>query len=287
MIRFAGRKFDINGLGLPTACPCCGGDLLVLNNGEVECVNPACQQKVIHKFAYWFMRLGVKGAGPAFFEEMSKDCKTLSEVMNNFDVNYFNKWAGGKNGEKVFASFKQKIAGNLTVATYLSWFDLRGFGERKLTLLESNESFKEIYASKDKAKAFKLLPSRMALYITDDINGISADTMAAIASAINDNIDDIVGGCAYFGKQIQSAEEEKPAAGGKLAGQSFCFHGKLSESRKALEAEVIENGGTIGAVNKSLSFLVCNEQDDGSNKTAAAIKLGIKMITEAQFKAML
>ena len=46
---------------------------------------------------------------------------------------------------------------------------------------------------------------------------------------------------------------------------------------------VIANGGKIGGVTKSLNYLVCNSQNDGSSKTNKAIQLGVKMITEDEF----
>ena len=49
---------------------------------------------------------------------------------------------------------------------------------------------------------------------------------------------------------------------------------------------VIANGGKIGGVTKSLNYLVCNSQNDGSSKTNKAIQLGVKMITEDEFLMM-
>lgn len=49
---------------------------------------------------------------------------------------------------------------------------------------------------------------------------------------------------------------------------------------------VIDNGGKVAGVSKTLSFLVCQDLDTSSGKGEKARKLGVKMITPDEFLKM-
>ena len=79
------------------------------------------------------------------------------------------------------------------------------------------------------------------------------------------------------------------AAGGKLEGKSFCFTGELvTMKRQDAEALVKKNGGSCkSSVTKDLTYLVTNDTTSGSSKNVKAASLGIPVITEEQFLALL
>ena len=74
-----------------------------------------------------------------------------------------------------------------------------------------------------------------------------------------------------------------------LEGISFCFTGELKEiKRKEAEEKVKELGGTAkSSVVKSLTYLVTNEPDSGSSKNKKAQELGVKIIDEKEFLALI
>jgi DNA ligase (NAD+) len=73
-------------------------------------------------------------------------------------------------------------------------------------------------------------------------------------------------------------------AGGKLSGMSFVFTGTLSGfSRPAAQAKIKSLGGSISnSISRHTSVIVCG-RDPGSKK-ARAQELGVKIITEEEFK---
>ena len=79
------------------------------------------------------------------------------------------------------------------------------------------------------------------------------------------------------------------AGGGLLAGKSFCFTGELVTMKRAdAEQLVKKNGGSIkSSVTKDLSYLVTNDTSSGSSKNVKAAKLGIPVIDEKAFLALL
>lgn len=77
------------------------------------------------------------------------------------------------------------------------------------------------------------------------------------------------------------------AAGGPLAGKTFCFTGALGRPRKELEQMVESRGGTLlSGVTKDLHYLVMADPNSGSSKAEKAKKYGTQCLDEAQFMAM-
>ena len=77
------------------------------------------------------------------------------------------------------------------------------------------------------------------------------------------------------------------AAGGPLAGKTFCFTGALGRPRKELEQMVESRGGTLlSGVTKDLQFLVMADPGSGSSKAEKAKKYGTECLDEAQFMAL-
>lgn len=82
------------------------------------------------------------------------------------------------------------------------------------------------------------------------------------------------------------AKQEK-AAGGKLAGKTFVVTGTLpSLSRDDAHALVRKNGGKVASsVSKNTSYLIAGE--NAGSKLDTAKSLGVKVITEQEFKDLL
>ena len=80
-----------------------------------------------------------------------------------------------------------------------------------------------------------------------------------------------------------------PLAGGILSGLSFCFTGELSSmKRPQAEQKVKDLGGIIKTSGvKGLSYLVTNDPSSGSSKNRKAESLGIPVIGEKEFLALL
>jgi len=78
------------------------------------------------------------------------------------------------------------------------------------------------------------------------------------------------------------------AAGGPLAGKTFCFTGALARPRKELEQLVEGLGGTLlSGVTKELHYLVMADPQSGSSKSQKARQYGTECLDEAQFMALI
>jgi DNA ligase (NAD+) len=77
------------------------------------------------------------------------------------------------------------------------------------------------------------------------------------------------------------------AAGGKLAGKTFCFTGALPRPRKEYESLVEKHGGSVlSGVTKELDYLVLADPTSASTKAEKARKYGTQCIDAAAFLAL-
>ena len=73
-----------------------------------------------------------------------------------------------------------------------------------------------------------------------------------------------------------------------LAGKTFVITGSLETyaNRNELKKEIEERGGKVsGSVSKKTSYLISNE-DSTSSKSVKAKELGVKIITETEYKSL-
>jgi DNA ligase (NAD+) len=79
---------------------------------------------------------------------------------------------------------------------------------------------------------------------------------------------------------------ETTATASGLSGKSFVITGTLSQPRNHFKNLILENGGKVtGSVSKATDYLLCGA-DPGSKRDKAE-KLGVKIIDEDEFQALL
>ena len=85
-----------------------------------------------------------------------------------------------------------------------------------------------------------------------------------------------------------AAPQPTNVGGGALNGKHVVFTGTMKTgSRDALQEQAREHGATVqSSVNSKTNYLVCGDKV-GASKTTKAEKLGVKVITEADYLAML
>jgi len=278
------KDYITKNLNLPTVCPCCGGDLTITESGFVECQNMSCKNKVKHMFAEFFTKLEVEGAGEGFIENLAAEKKTITEVIQMTNTDFYNVIMS-KNGYKIHMNLHKALAKPMTLAKFVSLFDLRGFGEKKFLDLDQLAPFKGVYEEPEAV---------LACVTAEDIKKhhpasmVSEDVIAKFASEFCLKREDMVNAIKTGLVKLEAAKKVE-VKDGKLTGKSFCFTGKAEAigSRSKCEELVIANGGTISSVKKGLSFLVTDDTESGSSKNKKAKELGIPVITSFEFKDMI
>jgi DNA ligase (NAD+) len=114
------------------------------------------------------------------------------------------------------------------------------------------------------------------------IGDITAETIVQGTKDLEIEIDEILAAGVVSIAPPPNAEDQP------LRGLSFCFTGELKTmKRSAAEEKVKALGGSAkSSVVKDLSYLVTNDTESGSAKNKKANDLGVKIINEDQFLAL-
>ena len=276
------KDYLTKNINLPTVCPCCGGDLTVTQSGFVECQNITCTNKVKHMFAEFFSKLEIEGAGEGFIETLSKsDFKTIKEVITA-DPSEFRCIISSVNGLKIHDNMMAALAKPMTLAKFVSLFDLRGFGEKKFLDIDQLEPFKGVYEDPEAVLAGVTMDS---LKKHHPASMVSEDVIHKFAFEFALKREDMIN-CLKTGLIKLAPAEVKEVKDGKLSGKSFCFTGAMDYKRSDLEKMVTDNGGAVSSVKKGLTFLVQADPSSKSSKSVKAKSLGIAIITPEEFLEM-
>ena len=276
------KDYITKNLKLPTVCPCCGGDLTVTQSGFVECQNITCRNKVKHMFAEFFTKLEIEGAGEGFIEALANsDFKTIREVITA-DRSEFRCIISSVNGLKIHDNMMAALAKPMTLAKFVSLFDLRGFGEKKFLDLDQLEPFKGVYEDPEAVLAGVTMD---ALKKHHPASMVSEDVIQKFAFEFALKREDMIN-CLKTGLIKLAPAEVKEVKDGKLSGKSFCFTGAMDYKRSDLEKMVTDNGGAVSSVKKGLTFLVQADPSSKSSKSVKAKSLGIAIISPEEFLEM-
>lgn len=276
------QSYITKNLHLPTVCQCCGGDLNITESGFVECQNITCTNKVKHMFAEFFSKLEIEGAGEGFIETLSKsDFKTIKEVITA-DRKEFQNIISSVNGLKIHDNMMAALAKPMTLAKFVSLFDLRGFGEKKFLDIDQLEPFKGVYEDPEAVLAGVTMND---LKKHHPASMVSEDVIHKFAFEFALKREDMIN-CLKTGLIKLAPAEVKEVKDGKLSGKSFCFTGAMDYKRSDLEKMVVDNGGTVSSVKKGLTFLVQADPSSTSSKSVKAKSLGISIISPEEFLEM-
>ena len=244
-------------------CPSCGAKL-VRELPELRCVNPDCPETQLMRLLAAVRNIGIERLG-------EPNLRRMREVL------------GVRNLKDIF---------NLTVPDIMR---LEGFQE-----LSANNLYKEIQAART-APDYQLLASlnikgigpniAKAILKTNtlkELEGMNAEQLANLegigperAGAIEKElrerkaeIDELLE-CLTIVQTKSDSAEERP---------TVCFTGKMPEKRSYYENLAKANGyDSADSVTSGLSLLVTAEADSTSSKAVKAARLGVKVMTLADW----
>ena len=258
----------------PSNCPYCGSELIEIG-ANLFCPNENCKPRVVASLTNFACKNGMNVEG---FSE-----KTASVLFENFGVKTFSG---------LYNLDKQKI------------LELEGFKDAKTdNLLTSIENSKKVdFANFIYAlgidKVGKKTASDLAKEFKDyeELKSSSLDRLLEIPE-IGEIIARLI--FEYFSKQENIEEIERLFSlgvtinypvknqGGVFEGEKVVLTGTLSEFKRDQAQKIIEdNGGEVmSSVSKKTTMVLAGE--NAGSKLDKANALGIKIISEEQFKLML
>lgn len=268
---------------IPCHCPACGQETTIQKTNDVEvlfCLNPACPAKAIKSFALFVSRdaLNIDGMSEATLEKFIgrgflHDFSELFHLDRHKDEIVEMDGFGQKSYDRLADSIEKARHTTLPKLLYALGIPNVGLANAKLI-----------------CRHFDFDPEKVRHAAADEISEIEG--LGEVIAA---------GYCAWFAR-TENQEEfdrllaeldlEKPQTVGAqpLAGKVFVITGSVEHfaNRSELKEKIESLGGKVtGSVTKKTSYLINNDVTSGSSKNKKAKELGMEIISEEMFLAML
>lgn len=265
-------------LHIPSICPICGGDTEIVQENDSKvlmCGNSHCEGKLINKIEHFFGKKGLdaKGISKATIEKLI-DWGWVESVTDVFELSKYSKeW-------KNIQGFGEKSVSNI----------LKAIDGCKFCMLESVISAAGIpligrTVARDLSKKFNSYEDfRNAIrdgFDFTQFNGYGYEMHRAISNYDYTELDYIVENYLTLEKNNDIIDIQK------LKDLTFCITGKVHiwKNRDELSTFIESLGGkTTGSVSKNTNYLINNDVNSTSAKNNKAKELGIKIISEEDFK---
>ena len=267
---------DTRPIELPRLCGTCGS--AVVNEGKrIYCPNPQCPRRAFHRLQRWIAVLEVRDFGDVLLGKLFAD-GTVREIADLYrlDASRLATYEGMGELSATKALQNLRAVEEIDLARFVAGFDIAGIAELKVA--------KAVAAGFDTLEVLRNATVE-ELAAVDGIGAVTAEMLLAGLSTVREEMDRLLS----LGV-VRIAAPASPAAGASsLQGRSFCFTGTLNTvTRSEAERLVREAGGVVrSGVAKDLDYLVTNDAASGSSKARKAAELGVPVLSEEAFLALL
>jgi DNA ligase (NAD+) len=264
---------------MPTHCPVCDSIAVKpANEAVLRCNNPSCAAILKGSIVHWVSRdaLDINGLGEKLVEQLV-DSKLVSSVADLYDLTVDKLTTLDRMGEKSAKKIVEAIASSKS----RPWSRvLYGLGIRQIGNNGSNiitEKFPSVELLKQASTAD-----------LEQIRDVGGETASSVYNWFQEPlnlalVDRLQAAGLQFEREIGT---EIDRADGIFTGKTFVVTGTLPTLKRDEVKELIENNG--GKMSDSISaktdYLVAGEK--AGSKLAKAEKLGVKVISEAEFLAL-
>ena len=272
----AKRPADAVPFSMPTVCPECGSPVVRDEDGvALRCTSPECPAQRLRNIAHFASReaMDIEGLGISVCESLInsglvKDASDLyyleAEPVAQLDR------MGDKSAKNLIAAIENSKQAGL--ARLLCAFGIRQVGQKAAKVLAS------YYGDLDELMA----ADAEALTTIPDIGGITAGFIVNWFG--NPQSQDLIHKLRAAGVSFASREEKKDD---RFAGLTFVLTGTLSRFTRDEASAIIESfgGKASSSVSKKTTYVLAGE--NAGSKLTKAESLGIKIISEEEFEAMI
>ena len=261
---------------LPSVCPACGAPVVRDPDGAaLRCTNPECPAQQLRNLAHFASReaMDIEGLGISVCESLLNS----GLVKTAADLYYLEPQAvamldrmGEKSAANLIASIdRSREAG---MARLVCAFGIRQVGQKAAKILASH------FSSLD-----ELMEAGVEeLTLIPDIGAITAGFIVDWFSKPQSQHQ--IAMLRRAGVSFASKEEKKD---NRFAGQTFVLTGALERFTRDEASAIIESygGKASSSVSKKTSYVVAGE--NAGSKLTKAESLGIRILTEEEFAAMI
>ncbi|MDP9291045.1 MAG: NAD-dependent DNA ligase LigA, partial [Verrucomicrobiota bacterium] len=264
---------------MPEKCPACG-DRVVRDAEQVavRCINATCPAQIRRRLTHFASRgaMDIEGFGEAMVDQLVER-GIVRDIGDIYDLDSERIAAVPRTGEKSIANL---LAGIESSKTRPLWRLLFGLG-----ILHVG-----VTAARTLAAHFHVLDKLMAATETElqQVPDVGEIVALSIVNFFHDEknralIERLRSRGLNLGERDECVEKK---AGAKFENTTWVLTGTLSEPRETIAELIRAHGGKIAnAVSKKTTYLLAGE--DAGSKLANAKKLGVKIVTEPEFRALL
>ena len=272
---------------IPEICPVCGGPTEIRQVNDVKslyCTNPDCQAKKIKRFTLFASRdaFNIGGFSEATLEKFIgvgfiHEYADIFHLADHEPEIVAMEGLGQKSFDNLMASIQKSSVTTLPRLVYSLGVTGIGLANAKMLCRHFKNDFQAMRTA-----------SREELVEVDGVGEVLADAwISYFADEKNREIVD------HLLKEVTIEQEEAPAEGGntaRLEGMTFVVTGSVEhfKNRKELQAVIERQGGKVtGSVTAKTTYLINNDTASSSSKNKKAKELGIPILSEEDFLALL
>ena len=265
------------------SCPVCGkqAKLVESESGVLNlvCDNPNCEGQLLTRIDHFASKKGldIKGLSRKTIEKLI-EWGWLNNLTDLFNLDRYKKEWVNKDGFGEASVSKILDAINSSRQCRLDQFisaigiPLVGVSVAK-TIAKEFDSWQDLRDYIDTDDCF-----------FDEFDGIGEEINNSIKDFDYTEADQISAMLAFQQPEVQS---ETPEPAPAIKDKVFVITGKLSRKRDDIKAEIEALGGKVtGSVSSKTNYLICNDKNSTTGKSADAKKLGIPVITEEEYLQM-
>ena len=271
-------------LVIPSKCPVCGQDTRIRRDNDTEvlfCTNPDCAAKKIKTFSLFVSRSAMNIDG---LSEMTLEKLIAAGLIHNFaDIYHLDAHRdvienmdgfGKKSCDRLLEAVERSR--ETTPARVLCAVGIPGVGISGARILcadfdddldKIREADRETLSSVEGIGP--VLAENIAGYFEDERTAAAFDALLA---------------------ELHLIREKKQDVPQTLAGKTFVITGKVNHfaNRDELKAKILSLGGkAAGSVSAKTDYLINNDVTSTSSKNKKARELGIPILSEEDFLAMI
>lgn len=261
----------------PTLCPSCGSPVSQ-DEGEaaIRCTNTDCPAQLMRHLIHFVGRdaMDIDGLGPAVLEQLVNEGLVKSPAdlyrLKIDDVSNLERMAE-KSANNLISAVEKSKENELYRLVFA--LGIRNIGLKAAKLLcENFPTIDDIMNAK--AVDFETIDG------FGEVMALSIENYFAL-----DGTKELISDLKSLGLKMKSSAPK--SSGGIFSGKTFVLTGSLPTMKRSEASKIIEeNGGkTSSSVSKKTSYVLAGEE--AGSKLTKAQSLGITIITEDEFKAML
>ena len=252
------------------ACPACGSDV-EREGPKLLCTDVAnCVGSQFKKIQKWVKKRDIMYLGDSNLQTLW-DAGVVRSIVDLYALTVDSMVKAGL-GKRM----SEKILAEIEKSRTCSLADL--IGSLSLDMLGRSEAANLVEQGIDTLDKWR----EMTVFQIKAMPGFQKTKATRISFAVQSSWQMIE----WVADEMTIVTTESKIKDGKLSDFSFCFTGTMQNKRGYLEQKVEDAGGQVRSVSKGLTYLVIADPKSMSSKAVKARKLGVSLISEDDFLAM-